>query len=162
MDAIMDVDNDPNPAQDEETPAEKEAREKKEKAAKDKAAKDEAEKDDKEKEAAKDKAAKDAKESDEKVTKAMDSFRIELRDAEDARRAVRPVVGEIIAQDSAAEIYTFALDHLKVDHQGVTEVAGLKALYTLASKAQAPAPRVAQDSAGLAAKFPNASRFRQG
>jgi hypothetical protein len=91
----------------------------------------------------------------------MDSFRAELRDAEEARREVRPVVGDVLAQDSAADIYTFALDHMKVDHAGVTGVPALKALFKLANTKAAPASRVAQDSAGLVAQFPNAARFRQ-
>ena len=49
---------------------------------------------------------------------AMDEFKAELREAEDARRAVRPVVGDVLAQDSAEGIYGFALDQMKVDRQG--------------------------------------------
>jgi hypothetical protein len=154
MDAMMDNQEDPEPtepkkkpAEDEETEEEKKAREKKEteeKEARDKKAKDEAE-----------------VEGEKKTKAAMDSFRAELRDAEEARREVRPVVGDVLAQDSAADIYTFALDHMKVDHAGVTGVPALKALFKLANTKAAPASRVAQDSAGLVAQFPNAARFRQ-
>lgn len=154
MDALLDVDEpeakEPKTAKDgeEETEEEKKEREKREKTAKDKAAKDEE----------KDKAAKD----EEKQKTAMDSLRRELREEEDARRAVRPVVGDVIAQDSAAEIYGFALDHMKVGREGVTGVPALKALFNLASSHTATvAPRIAQDSAGLATKFPGAARFRQ-
>jgi hypothetical protein len=85
------------------------------------------------------------------------AFKKGLSEADEARRAVRPVVGDVIAQDSAAEIYGFALDHLKVD-EGVTEVPALKALFALASsRSAATAPRIAQDAAGLASKFPNAT-----
>jgi len=106
--------------------------------------------------------AEEEKKSDKKVEAAMDSFKKELRDADEARRAVRPIVGDVIAQDSAAEIYGFALDHLKVDRKDVTGVPALKALFSLASSRSAsPAPRIAQDSAGLASKFPNANRFCQ-
>lgn len=117
----------------------------------------------KEKKAA-DKKAKDSKETDEKVEKAMDSMRREFRDADEARRAVRSVVGEVIAQDSAESIYEFALDEMKVDHSGVTQLAGLKSLFTLAHAkgAQSEAPkRIAMDAAGVTTQFPNAMRFSQ-
>lgn len=129
-----DEDDDPDPAQDEDEDDEDEKKKKK--------------------------VAEDAK-----LQTAMDSFKRELREADEARRAVRPVVGDVIAQDSAAGIYGFALDHMKVAHEGVTEIPALKALFSLAQSRIAqdstPAPRIAQDSAGLASKFPAATRFRQ-
>jgi hypothetical protein len=104
-----------------------------------------------------------AEDADKKLEGAMDSFRKDLRAANEARLAVRPVVGDVIAQDSAEEIYGFALDHLKVDRAGVTGVPALKSLFTLAQSSRSTAPvAIAQDSAGAAARFPNASRFRQG
>jgi uncharacterized protein len=119
----------------------------------------------KKKRLAKDKMAKDAeeKERDEKQKTAMDSFRKELRDADDARRAVRPVVGDVIAQDTAAAIYTFALDEMKVPYGGVKDAEALKVIFTNAhsSRSAAPVARIAQDAAGLATKFPNANRFVQ-
>lgn len=119
--------------------------------------------DDEEDEKKKKKIAEDADKSDEKVKTAMDSFKKELRDADEARRAVRPVVGDVIAQDSAAEIYAFALDHMKVPHDGVKDPAALKAIFHVANtKSAAPSTSViAQDAAGLAQRFPNAARFRQ-
>jgi len=100
--------------------------------------------------------------NDSNIKHAMDSFKKDLRDADEARRAVRPVVGDVIAQDSAEEIYGFALDHLKVGREGVTGVPALKSLFTLAhSRSTAPVARIAQDSAGAAVRFPNAARFRQ-
>lgn len=121
-----------------------------------KMAKDEAEEEERKK-----KVAEDA-EKDEKVEAAMDSFKKDLRDADEARRAVRSVVGDVIAQDSAEDIYGFALDHLKVDRKGVTGVPALKALFTLASsRTDTLVAHIAQDSAGLVTKFPNATRFRQ-
>ena len=105
------------------------------------------------------KAKRLAKDADKKLEGAMDAFKAELREADEARRAVRSVVGDVIAQDSAAGIYGFALDHLKVEHEGVTDARSLKALFTLANRHTAPAPRIAQDAAGLATMFPNANRF---
>jgi hypothetical protein len=97
----------------------------------------------------------------EEVKAAMDGLRKELRDAAEAAREVRPVVGDV-AMDSASDIYGFALDHMKVDRQGVEGVSALRALFKVAASANAAsAPvHVAQDSAGLAAKFPGAARFR--
>lgn len=98
---------------------------------------------------AKDKKAKDA----EPVTKeAMDSAlaaqRQQFKDADQAKRDVRPVVGDVVAMDSAAEIYGFALDQMSIDHKGVTEVAALKAMFKLgAERRDAPAVAVmAMDS----------------
>ena len=98
----------------------------------------------------------------EEVTAAMDGLRKELREANEAAREVRHIVGDV-AMDSAAEIYGFALDHMKVDRKGVEGVPALRALFKVAAAsktATATAPNVAQDSAGLAAKFPGAARFR--
>jgi len=97
----------------------------------------------------------------EEVTAAMDGLRKELREAEEARRDVRAVVGDVLGMDSAADVYGFALDHMKVDHAGVEGAAALRALFKVAaSKSSAPAPRIAQDAGGLDAKFPGATRFR--
>ncbi len=99
----------------------------------------------------------------EDVAAAMDSMRQEFREANEARVDVRSVVGDVLGMDSAAEIYGFALDHMKVDRKGVEGVPALRALFKVAAAgktATATAPNVAQDSAGLAAKFPGASRFR--
>lgn len=97
----------------------------------------------------------------EEVTAAMDGLRKELREAEEARRDVRAVVGDVLGMDSAADVYGFALDHMKVDRAGVEGAAALRALFKVAaSKSSAPAPRIAQDAGGLDAKFPGAARFR--
>ena len=97
----------------------------------------------------------------EEVAAAMDGLRKELREAEEARRDVRPIVGDVMGMDSAADVYGFALDHMKVDRAGVEGAPALRALFKVASaKASTPAPTVAQDSAGLATRFPGATRFR--
>lgn len=97
----------------------------------------------------------------EEVTAAMDSLRKELREANEAAREVRHIVGDV-AMDSAVEIYGFALDHMKVDRAGVEGAPALRALFKVAAanKASTAPVHVAQDSAGLAAKFPGAARFR--
>lgn len=97
----------------------------------------------------------------EEVNAAMDGLRKELREAEEARRDVRAVVGDVLGMDSAADVYGFALDHMKVDRAGVEGAAALRALFKVAaSKSSTPAPRIAQDAGGLDAKFPGAARFR--
>ena len=95
----------------------------------------------------------------EEVAAAMDGLRKELREANEAAREVRHIVGDV-AMDSAAEIYGFALDHMKVDRAGVEGAPALRALFKVAASHKVASPvHVAQDSAGLAAKFPGAARF---
>jgi hypothetical protein len=115
---------------------------------------------------AKDAKAKDAeavKEEEKKkaadgMKKAMDEFKAELREADEARRAVRPVVGDVLAQDSAEGIYGFALDQMKIDHKGVTGTPALRALFNLAQQAAKPAVRPAFDAAIVEEKFTGAGR----
>lgn len=98
----------------------------------------------------------------EDVKAAMDSMRKEMREANEAAREVRAIVGDV-AMDTAAEIYGFALDHMKVDRKDVEGAAALRALFRVAAAGKqttSAAPAVALDSAGLAARFPAAARFR--
>lgn len=96
----------------------------------------------------------------EEVDAAMDGLRKELREAEEARRDVRAIVGDVMGMDSAAAVYGFALDHMKVDRAGVESAPALRALFKVAASHKVASPvHVAQDSAGLAAKFPGAARF---
>ena len=114
---------------------------------------------------AKDKKAKDAEEEKEDKKKAedsmkhaMDEFKQELREADEARRAVRAVVGDVLAQDSAEGIYTFALDQMKVDHKDVSGTPALRALFNLAQQASKPAVRQAFDAVSVEEKFAGAGR----
>lgn len=100
----------------------------------------------------------------EDVKAAMDSaiskVRAQLREADEARRDVADVIGNVYGMDSAADIYALALDEMKVDHKGVKDANSLRAIFNAVSaKASAPAPRIAQDSNGLATQHPNAMRF---
>lgn len=115
--------------------------------------------------------AQDADEAAEKMIKdgekpvdvkaAMDGLRKDLREAEEARRDVRAIVGDVMGMDSAAEVYGFALDHMKVDRKDVEGAPALRALFKVAaSKSATPAPRIAQDAGGLDKQFPGAARFR--
>lgn len=171
MDALVDVD-DPEPT--------RKDNEKEEKAGKDgKKAKDsdddeeteeETEEEKKKREArdkkAKDKAAKDVECREKEVKGAMDAMRADMRAAEQAKRDVRSVVGDVIAQDSAAEIYEFALDHLKIDHKGVEGIPALSALFKVAaSKTNTEPAFIGMDSASMAAaktRFPHFDRVVQG
>lgn len=95
---------------------------------------------------------------------AMDSLETKLRTqllgAADAAREVRATVGDVIGMDSAAEIYKFALDHMKIDCEGVNDVKALKAMYKLASVKAPSLPAIAQDAGGFEKRFPNAARIR--
>lgn len=102
----------------------------------------------------------DDKMDKEDVQKAMDGLRAELLDAEQAKRDVRSVVGDVIGMDKAGDVYQFALKHMGVDHQGVTDVAALRALYKVAST-KAPDVKPAFDSGdSVVTKFPGVKRFR--
>lgn len=115
--------------------------------------------------------AKDAEEKEKEGKTAMDaaiasataSITKNLRDADEARRAVRPVVGDVIGMDSAESIYGFALDHLKVDRKDVKGTPALRALFNAVhSRSATPTPRIAQDSADslIAAFGADVTRFR--
>lgn len=103
---------------------------------------------------------KDDRMKKEDVKAAMDSLRHSLREAEEARRDVRAVVGDVLSMDSAADVYGFALDHLKIDRKDVDGVPALRALFKVAVSKQSVAPIVAADSSALHKRFPNLSRFR--
>lgn len=116
-----------------------------------------------------DKRAKDKKAKDEeelKAGKAMDArieaLRTEYREADQAKRDVRPIVGDVVAMDSAEKIYEFALDQMKIDHTGVQGTAALRALFNLAKDRQTgTVPAVVMDAASTLERFPNMGRIRQ-
>lgn len=84
-------------------------------------------------------------------------------DMDEARRIVRPIVGDLTqAVDSAADIYRFALDQKGIDHKDVKDVAALKVLVQHLGK---PAEKPTQAADAAAAKnfydrFPDAKRVR--
>lgn len=106
----------------------------------------------------------DAAEVDKKVETAMDSLSKELKAQfkalEAAKSEVRKVVGDVIGMDSAPDVYRFALDHLKVDHKDMPD-AGLSRLFAVASDKKAEAPRVsiATDSKTVEDAIPGINRF---
>lgn len=101
----------------------------------------------------------------EDVDQAMDSLREEMRALAEAEKDVRSVVGEVRNLSNAEQVYRFALDHMSVKSADVKDLAGLKALFTLARDRQATpvrTPAMAQDTAGATRKqFPGLSRIKQ-
>ena len=103
-------------------------------------------------------AAKDVKAA---MDSAIATVKKDLMAAAEACRDVRPVVGDVIGMDSAADVYGFALDHLKVEREGVNSVAALRALFKVASSKSEMLPVIAQDAGGLDTMFPAAARIQQ-
>ncbi len=98
------------------------------------------------------------------VTLAIDSatakVKTEMAQAFEAARDVRDTVGDVFNMDSAAAIYGFALDHLKVDRTGVDGVPALKALYKIAAVQKVDKTvTVAHDGGAMLKKFPGVARF---
>ena len=113
-----------------------------------------------------DKKANDAdEEDDDKVDKkAMDAAINKVRDGfkliRQAEADVRPLVGEVVAMDSAEDVYKFAMDQLGIDHKGVHASAypALIAMHKKSINKEQP-KRIAQDAASvseLAEIMPNA------
>lgn len=110
---------------------------------------------------AKDKKAMDAAISEE-VTKAEQKIVARMTGVAQAREDVRPWIGNVaIAMDSAPAVYKLALDHLKVDLDGVPESAYGAVLKTQ-PKPGARTAELAMDAAvtgTLDAKFPSLNRI---
>jgi uncharacterized protein len=148
--------------EDDETAEEKAAREKKEKEEADaKAAKDEEDEEARKKADADDKKANDAAirlAADNARSSALSEFRA-IRQAE---QDVQPLVGAVVAMDSAEEIYRFALDSVGVDTKGV-HASALPAMVSMAKERKsAPSPRVAMDAShasDFATRFPTATKL---
>lgn len=87
-----------------------------------------------------------------------------MKAANVARLDVRGVVGDVLALDTAAEIYGFALDNMGVAHKGVNNAVALKAIFDAANMATSgkPAATIAQDSAAVVEQFPDLNRIQRG
>lgn len=93
------------------------------------------------------------------VDAATKKVRYDMEALHVARREVSPMVGEV-ALDSAEAVYKFALDHAKVDTEGVHPSA-YRALVRMAGIEKVPAPRVAMDASvgsSFAERFPTAGK----
>jgi hypothetical protein len=156
--------DDDTTADEDETEEEKASRLKKE--AKDKAkdkAKDEDPKDKKDDKAEDDDDKDDRKASDAAlIQRGRDAAMSDFKALRQAERDVQPLVGEVVAMDSAEAVYRFALDAAGVDAKGV-HASALPAMVKLATERKsAPSPRVAMDSAAaddFKARFPTASKI---
>lgn len=148
-----DDDNEDGPAEDEDDDEEE---------AKKKAAALKAEdEDDDEKDDKVDKKAMDAalKAVERNTIKRMNSIR-------DAEEEVRPLIGSVVAQDSAEAVYKLALDEAGVDLTGVPASAyrALVRMHKATKTAKAPV-RIALDAASdksFAERFPTACKLKRG
>ena len=80
---------------------------------------------------------------------------------------VAPLIGAVVAQDSAESVYKLALDAGNVDTDGVHPSAyrAMVGLLKSSAAAKAPPTRLAMDAAGVAsfaAMFPNAGKMKGG
>ncbi|MCP1274796.1 DUF2213 domain-containing protein [Gluconobacter albidus] len=104
--------------------------------------------DDKKDEKKDDKKGMDAASVSRLIEAAVSKERRRSKLAQDAREAVRPLVGDVIGMDSAGDIYRYALKQTGHDAAGVHDSA-LPALVSMAINAKRPArpARMAGDSA---------------
>lgn len=129
--------------------------------------------DDKEKDKEKDKDKKDDKVSktamdsairlatDGATKRAAENFRA-VREAE---QAVRPLIGDVVAMDSAEEVYRTALEQADVDITGVHPSAFPSLVRMAVSQKEKSRPVIAQDSASISdfeKDFPNATKLKRG
>lgn len=112
-----------------------------------------------------DKAAMDAA----LIRKAEENVMGRIRQANEARECVRPLVGDVslVAMDSAEDIYRFALDSIGANHKGVHPSA-LKSMveFSISQKSDARKPNhgLGMDSAAttsFAKAFPGATKMKR-
>jgi hypothetical protein len=152
----------------EEEREEREAKEKaekaKDKAAKDKAARDKAAKDEKDERDEKEKKAEDKRATDSAISAAIAANDAKHRDIAEAQAAVRFIIGDVLAADSAEEIYRLGLEARGVDLVGIPKGTAPSVYRTLLQTSQRAAPIGANDSftgthdarAALMKEFPTA------
>ena len=81
-----------------------------------------------------------------------------------AEKEVQPLIGEVVAQDSAEAVYKLALDHAGVDLTGVHASAYGAMVRMLPKPGDIKQPRVAMDAAqstGFAERFPTAGALKR-
>lgn len=79
-----------------------------------------------------------------------------------AEKEVQPLIGEVVAQDSAEAVYKLALDHAKVDLTGVPAAAYGAMVRMLPKPGDIKQPRVAMDAASqddFAKRYPTAGKL---
>lgn len=117
------------------------------------------EKDDKVSKTAMDSAIRLA--TDSATKRAAKNFR-EVREAE---HAVRPLIGDVVAMDSAADVYRTALEQSGIDVKGIHHSAFPAMVQMAISQKQNSRPVIAQDSASISdfeKDFPTAGKLKRG
>ncbi|EAM8301890.1 DUF2213 domain-containing protein [Salmonella enterica] len=103
------------------------------------------------------------------IRKAEENVMGRIRQANEARECVRPLVGDVslVAMDSAEDIYRFALDSIGANHKGVHPSA-LKSMveFSISQKSDARKPNhgLGMDSAAttsFAKAFPGATKMKR-
>ena len=131
------------------------------------AAMDEGKDDDKDDKKEKDKVDKPAMDAairlaaDAATKKAAENFRA-VREAE---QAVRPLIGDVVAMDSAEDVYRTALEQSGVDITGVHPSAFPSLVKMAISQKENSRPAIAQDSASFGdfeKAFPTAGKLKRG
>ncbi|EBG0050117.1 DUF2213 domain-containing protein [Salmonella enterica] len=131
------------------------------------AAMDEDKEDDKDDKKEKDKVDKPAMDAairlaaDAATKKAAENFRA-VREAE---QAVRPLIGDVVAMDSAEDVYRTALEQAGVDIDGVHPSAFPSLVKMAISQKDNKRPVIAQDSASVSdfeKAFPTAGKLKRG
>ena len=121
---------------------------------------------------------KDDDKKDEKVSKtAMDSaIRLaadsatktaaeNFRRVREAEQAVRPLIGDVVAMDSAEDVYRTALEQAEVDITGVHPSAFPSLVRMAIQQKENSRPVIAQDSASISEfekDFPTAGKLKRG
>lgn len=140
---------------------------------------DEDDSDDKKKKTADDEDDEDDDKKDDKVSKtAMDSaIRLaadsatkkaaqNFREIREAEQAVRPLIGDVVAMDSASDVYRTALEQSGVDIKGVHPSAFPSLVKMAISQKESTRPAaLAQDSASISefeSAFPTAGKLKRG
>lgn len=93
--------------------------------------------------------------------RASENFR-RIREAE---QVVRPLIGDVVAMDSADDVYRTALEQSGVDVKGVHPSAFPALVQMAISKKQNSRPAIAQDSASISdfeKAFPTAGKLKRG
>ncbi|MFM7945883.1 DUF2213 domain-containing protein [Hafnia paralvei] len=100
--------------------------------------------------------------ADSATKKAAQNFR-EIREAE---QAVRPLIGDVVAMDSASDVYRTALEQSGVDIKGVNPSAFPSLVKMAISQKESTRPAaLAQDSASISefeSAYPTASKLKRG
>lgn len=133
--------------------------------------------DDKKKKSAEDEEDEDNKKDDKVSKTAMDSaIRLaadsatkraaeNFRKVREAEQAVRPLIGDVVAMDSADDVYRTALEQAGVDIEGVHPSAFPKMVKMAIEQQNNKRPVIAQDSATVSEfekAYPTAGKLKRG